>query len=121
MQGVCVDGDGNVIIADLDNHRVRMMTPHGVMTTLAGTGTAGRSVGRVGVGRVSWPAGADMPRSKCGVRSLFLGRRRVVATVCVCVGELHLCCFVSKPRQMCTCAKLAWPAVFDPVQPRQRE
>jgi sugar lactone lactonase YvrE len=41
--GVAVDGAGNVYIADTLNHRVRKVTPAGVITTLAGTGVAGFS------------------------------------------------------------------------------
>lgn len=43
IQGIALDGDGNIVIADLDNHRVRMLTPHGVVTTMAGTGGAGEA------------------------------------------------------------------------------
>jgi hypothetical protein len=36
--GVAVDGVGNIYIADVVNNRVRMVTPAGTITTLAGTG-----------------------------------------------------------------------------------
>ncbi|WP_327096108.1 hypothetical protein OIE68_40220 [Nocardia vinacea] len=38
---VAVDGAGNLYIADLVNQRVRRVDPAGVITTVAGTGTAG--------------------------------------------------------------------------------
>ena len=39
--GVAANINGNVYIADQVNHRVRMVTAAGIMTTFAGTGTAG--------------------------------------------------------------------------------
>jgi DNA-binding CsgD family transcriptional regulator/DNA-binding beta-propeller fold protein YncE len=40
-QGLAVDHLGNVYIADYWNHRIRMVDPDGIITTIAGTGTAG--------------------------------------------------------------------------------
>jgi sugar lactone lactonase YvrE len=42
-RGVAVDPAGNVYIADTGNHRVRRVSPGGVITTLAGTGVPGFS------------------------------------------------------------------------------
>ena len=36
-----VDGAGNLYIADTNNHRVRMIAPNGIITTIAGTGSSG--------------------------------------------------------------------------------
>ena len=42
-ESVIVDSTGNVFIAEPNNHRVRKVTPAGVITTIAGIGTAGFS------------------------------------------------------------------------------
>ena len=39
--GVTVDGSGTIYIADASNHRVRMVTSAGIISTIAGDGTAG--------------------------------------------------------------------------------
>lgn len=41
--GLAVDAHGDLFIADYFNHRVRKVAPDGVITTVAGTGTAGFS------------------------------------------------------------------------------
>ncbi|MDF3140942.1 MULTISPECIES: NHL repeat-containing protein [unclassified Streptomyces] len=41
--GPAVDASGNVYIADSNNHRVRKISPDGIITTVAGNGSAGYS------------------------------------------------------------------------------
>jgi len=42
-RGLAVDAEGNLYVADAFNHRVRKITPEGIIRTVAGTGRAGFS------------------------------------------------------------------------------
>jgi sugar lactone lactonase YvrE len=55
--GVAVDGVGNVIVADRDNHRIRKIAVDGTVTTLAGTGEAGYKDGPGDASRFHSPLG----------------------------------------------------------------
>jgi sugar lactone lactonase YvrE len=41
--GLCLDSAGNLYVADTGNHKIRRITPAGVITTVAGTGSPGFS------------------------------------------------------------------------------
>jgi streptogramin lyase len=55
---VAVDGDGNLYVADANNHTIRKITPAGVVTTLAGTaGSSGSADGTGADARFKYPSG----------------------------------------------------------------
>jgi len=57
IQGLALDRLGNLYLSDTDNHRVRRVSPSGVITTIAGTGTPGFS----GDGGPATAARLDLP------------------------------------------------------------
>ncbi|MGB3586783.1 MAG: NHL repeat-containing protein, partial [Tunicatimonas sp.] len=54
---ITVDASGNVYVADRDNHKIRKITPVGVVTTLAGSGTQGDAEGSGIAAQFNRPAG----------------------------------------------------------------
>jgi sugar lactone lactonase YvrE len=57
--GVAVDNSGNVYVADNFNHRIRKITPGGLVTTLAG-GAAGFADGQASVAQFNRPYGITL-------------------------------------------------------------
>ena len=55
--GVAIDAAGNVYVADLSNNKIRKITPAGVVSTLAGNGTAGSTEGNLSTSEFSSPYG----------------------------------------------------------------
>lgn len=55
--GVCVDGSGNVYVADDYNNEIRKITSAGVVTTLAGNTTSGHTDGTGGAASFNNPTG----------------------------------------------------------------
>lgn len=53
-------GAGNIVVADGNNHRLRLVTPTGLVTTLAGSGVSGFSDGLSSAAQFNQPYGVDV-------------------------------------------------------------
>ena len=59
---IAIDKEGNVYVADQGNHSIRKISPGGVVTTLAGGGTAGYSDGAGKSARFNGPQGVAVDK-----------------------------------------------------------
>jgi mucin-19 len=57
--GLCFDGAGNLWVADAENHRIRKISPSGVVTTVAGTGTGSSTDGSLTTASFNYPLDID--------------------------------------------------------------
>ena len=58
--GIAIDGSGNLYVADANNHRIRLVTPDGTVTTLAGRSTRGFADGADSVAEFNFPFGVAL-------------------------------------------------------------
>jgi len=58
--GLAVDASGNVYVADAQNHRIRKVTPEGVVSTVAGTGMKGFLDGTIAVAQFNGPSAVKL-------------------------------------------------------------
>ncbi|MBJ6762284.1 hypothetical protein JGU66_16060 [Myxococcaceae bacterium JPH2] len=61
--GIATDSQGNVYVAEFNNHLIRKITPAGVVTTLAGSGSSGSSNGMGTAASFNSPSGVAVDAS----------------------------------------------------------
>jgi len=62
-RGICVDASGNVYVADADNHKIRKISPSGLVSTLSGSGTQGSDDGQGTAASFNGPTGVCVDAS----------------------------------------------------------
>ncbi len=81
-KGLTADADGNVYIAEEGGHRIRKVDKNGIITTVAGTGTAGYSGDGLGAtkSRLNWPRTCAIgPDGNLYIADVFNMRIRALA------------------------------------------
>ncbi len=78
--GLAVDGAGNLYVADTGNHAIRKVSPQGIVTTIAGNGSAGFRDGPAAQAQFNGPIGVAVDKDgRVYVADTYNDRIRVVA------------------------------------------
>jgi DNA-binding beta-propeller fold protein YncE len=79
---LAIDASGNLYVADTSNNRIRKVTPEGLVSTLAGDGTAGTRDGGAGAAQFNAPVGVavDARGERVYVADTYNDRIRLIST-----------------------------------------
>lgn len=78
--GLAIDAEGNLYVADTGNHRIRKVSPTGLVSTLAGDGTVGTRDGLAAQAQFNGPVGVAVDKTgQVYVADTYNDRIRVIS------------------------------------------
>ena len=100
---VKVDGIGNLYIADTYNHRIRKVTPAGIISSFVGNGTPGFSGdgGPASLAALYYPTGLAVANGTLHIADLYNFRIRKVLLFTTCAAEGFIGAQLTMCRQVC--------------------